>query len=214
MQLKERTLQKLREIINGNGTGYYKSGSMLVEFFNSLGSNDHYGQGFPSRWVYTDNKLKEINGTPELDKCIKKIFSVEDHIENIEELDQKIADFNKYLAFDKWQVVRENDTITFKRLDKVVGAEPKKAPADIKEDDFLKLTFDVNVDALKLDVSISEIIKQRLHETEACVNHDAPLASIFLIGSILEGILLGTASAFPRQLIKRNLPLKIKILGR
>lgn len=199
MPLKERTLQKLREIINGNGTGYYKSGPMLVEFFNSLGSNDHYGQGFPSRWVYTDNKLKEINGTPELDKCIKKIFSVEDHIENIEELDQKIADFNKYLAFDKWQVVRENDTITFKRLDKVVVAEPKKAPADIKEDDFLKLTFDVNVDALKLDVSISEIIKQRLHETEACVNHDAPLASIFLIGSILEGILLGTASAFPRQ---------------
>ena len=199
MQLKERTLQKLREIINGDGTAYYKSGSKLVEFFNSLGSNDQYGQGFPSRWVYTDEKLKRLNGTPELDKCIKKIFSVEDYIENIEELDQKIADFNKYLAFDKWQVVRENDTITFKRLDKVVIAEPKKASADIQEDAFLKLTFDVNVDALKLDASISDIIKQRLHETELCVNHDAPLAAVFLIGSILEGVLLGTASAFPRR---------------
>lgn len=197
MQLKDRTLKKLREIINGDGTAYYKSGPMLVDFFNSLGGNDHYEQGFPSRWLYTDEKLKGINGTPKLDRCIKKIFSVEDHIENIEELDQKLADFNKYLAFDKWQVVRENDTITFKRLDKVVVAEPKKA--DMKEDDFLKLTFDVNVDALKLDASISDIIKQRLHETELCINHDAPLASIFLIGSILEGILLGIASAFPCQ---------------
>ena len=199
MQLKGQTLQKLREIINGDGIAYYKSGPKLVEFFNSLCSNDHYGQGFPSRWVYTDENLKWINGTPALDKCIKKIFSVEDHIENIEELDQKIADFNKYLAFDKWQVVRENDTITFKRQDKVVVAEPKKASADIQEDDFLKLTFDVNVDALKLDASISDIIKQRLHETELCVNHDAPLAAVFLIGSVLEGVLLGTASDFPRQ---------------
>ena len=137
MQLKERTLQKLREIINGDNTPYYKTGPKLVEFFNSLGSNDRYGQGFPSRWFYTDEKLKRINGTPELDKCIKKIFSVEDHIEDIAGLDQMIADFNKYLAFDKWQVVRENDTITFKRLDKVVVAEPQKAPADMQEDAFV-----------------------------------------------------------------------------
>ena len=199
VQLKERTLQKLREIINGDSTPHYKSGPKLVEFFNSLGSNDRYGQGFPSRWFYTDEKLKEINGTPELDKCIKKIFAVEDYIENIEELDQIIADFNKYLAFDKWQVIRDNDTITFKRLDKVVVAEPKKVSADMQEEDFLKLTFDVNVDALKLDTSISGIIKERLCEVESCIKNGAPLASIFMIGSILEGILLGTASAFPRQ---------------
>ena len=199
VQLKERTLQKLREVINGDNTPYYKTGPKLVEFFNSLGSNDRYGQGFPSRWFYTDEKLKHINGTPELDKCIKKIFSVEDHIEDIAGLDQMIEDFNKYLAFDKWQVIRDNDTITFRRLDKVVVAGLQKASSDMREEDFLKLNFAVNVDALKLDASISAIIKQRLCETESCVKNDAPLASIFLIGSILEGILLGTASSFPRQ---------------
>ena len=36
MQLKERTLQKLRKIINGDGTAYYKSGPKLVEFFNRV----------------------------------------------------------------------------------------------------------------------------------------------------------------------------------
>lgn len=214
MQLKERTLQKLREIINGDSTPHYKSGPKLVEFFNSLGSNDRYGQGFPSRWFYTDEKLKEINGTPELDKCIKKIFAVEDYIENIEELDQMIADFNKYLAFDKWQVIRDNDTITFKRLDKVVVAEPEKVSADMQEEDFLKLTFDVNVDALKLDTSISGIIKERLCEVEPCIKNGAPLASIFMIGSILEGILLGTASAFPRQFNQAQCAPKDKDTGK
>lgn len=198
MQLKERTLQKLREIINGDGTAYKKSGPKLVEFFNSLGSNDHYGPGFPARWYYTDEKLRTLNGTPRLDECIKKIFSVEDYIENIEELDQKIAVFNKYLAFDKWQVVRENDTIIFNRLDKVVVSESKKASADMQEDAFLQLTFDVNVNALKLDANISAIIEQRLRETELCVKYGAPLAAVILIGGILEGVLLGTASDIPR----------------
>ena len=214
VRLKERTLQKLREIINGDSTPRYKSGPKLVEFFNSLGSNDRYGQGFPSRWFYTDEKLKEINGTPELDKCIKKIFAVEDYIENIEELDQMIADFNKYLAFDKWKVIRDNDTITFKRLDKVVVAKPKKVSADMQEEDFLKLTFDVNVDALKLDTSISGIIKERLCEVESCIKNGTPLASIFMIGSILEGILLGTASAFPRQFNQAQCAPKDKDTGK
>ena len=42
------------------------------------------------------------------------------------ELDDLIADFNQYLAFDKWSVIRENDLITFKRLEKVIIDDPKK----------------------------------------------------------------------------------------
>ena len=46
----------------------YRSGSKLVGFFNKYGFSDSYGNGFPSRWMYTDEKLKAINGTSELDK--------------------------------------------------------------------------------------------------------------------------------------------------
>ena len=62
MQLSSKTLGKLREIINGDGTQDYRSGSMLVKFFNELGFRDNYGQDFPSRWFYTDDKLQKING--------------------------------------------------------------------------------------------------------------------------------------------------------
>ena len=199
MQLSNKTLEMLRIIINGDGTNRYRSGSMLVSFFNQLGFTDVYGRGFPSRKIYTDDKLQEINGTPKLDECIKMAFAVIDFIGKIDELDQLIETFNQYMAFDKWQVVRDNEMITFKRLDKIIIPKSEKTASNMQEEDFLKQDFDVNIDNLRLDTNINEIIKCRLCEVEACIRTEASLAAIFMIGSILEGILLGIASSYPRQ---------------
>jgi hypothetical protein len=46
---------------------------------------------------------------------------------------------------------------------------------------------------------VSEVIKLRLNEVENCINGGAPLAAILLIGSVMEGILLGMATIYPRQ---------------
>lgn len=202
MQLNEKTLKKLREIINSDDSinkSDYRSGPKLVGFFNNLGFNDQYGQGFPSRWVYTDDKLRIINGKPELEKCIKSVFEVSNFIGRINDLDMLIADFNQYLAFDKWSVVRDNANITFKRLDQVVVVDSKSIQTEIKEEDFLKLIFDLNIDLLGLDSNVSEVIKLRLKEVENCINGEAPLAAVFLIGSIMEGILLGIATKYPKH---------------
>jgi len=199
MQLNDKTLEKLRMIINGDDTKNYRSGPNLVAFFNNLGFNDKYGQGFPSRWAYTEGRLRQINGTPELDKCIQNTFSVNNYIGRITELDTLIADFNQYMAFDKWRIIRNNDTITFKKLEKVVFEMNKNSSLEVQEDEFLKQTFNIDVDSLGLDASVSEIIKLRLNEVEACISKDASLASVILIGSVLEGILLGIALLYPRQ---------------
>lgn len=197
MILNNKTLEQLRIIINGDNTSDYRSGPKLVEFFNQLGFHDIYGQDFPSRWQYTDEKLKMINGTPELDKCIRNAFSVINYIGRISELDALISKFNQYMVFDKWKVVRDNDKILFQKLDKVIIENPKNNEVG-GEDEFLNMNFKVNLDALGLDSSINEIIKTRIQETESCIKNGSSLASIFLIGSIMEGILLGTALSFPR----------------
>ncbi len=216
MELCKKTLEKLRIIINGDRTADYRSGPKLVEFFNALGFNDYYSYsgGFPSRWVYTDDRLDKINGTPELDKCIKNTFAVVNYVGRIAELDDLIADFNQYLAFDKWSVVRENDLITFKRLDKVIIDESPKYAEVLKEEEFLKLTYDIDIDTLKLDTNVNEIIKSRLNEVEACIRSNAPLAAIFLIGSMLEGILLGIASDYPKIFNRANSAPKIRDTGK
>ncbi len=197
MQLSAKTLEKLRVIINGDGTPDYRSGPKLVEFFNDLGFRDQYGQGFPSRWFYTDEKLKAINGTPELDKCIKKVFAVVEYIGRIDQLDALIADFNQYLNFDKWEVIRDNDIISFKKRDRVIVECPKPVE-DTSEDAFLKQSFSVDISQLGLDLNVNDIVAMRLKEAESCVVNDAPLSAVIMIGSILEGILLGIATAYPQ----------------
>ncbi len=200
MLLGKKTLEKLRIIINGDGTQDYRTGAQLVKFFNEVGFNDVYKPGFPSRWQYTDLCLEKINGTPELDKCIKNTFAVINYIGRISELDALIADFNQYLAFDKWSVIRDNNEITFKRLDKIIIDETtKNNNVDNEEKIFLSNTFDIDIDKLGIDANVSQVLKARLKETETCINNDVALASIFLIGSMLEGILLGTASLYPKM---------------
>jgi hypothetical protein len=194
MILNGKTLEKLRELINEETEN--RSGSKLVSFFNLLGFNDVYGQGFPSRWKYTDDRLEKINGTPELDKCIKMIFAPINFIGNYDVLDNHINSFNEYLAFDDWKVVRNGKDISFNKADKI-NFDVKK---EVNEEEFINQEFDeVSIYELNLDGIISDILNSRIQEIKANIKGNAPLSAIVIIGSSLEGILLGFASKNPKD---------------
>ena len=196
MILAKKTLEKLRQMINEETE--YRSGPRLVDFFNQLGFNDSYGQGFPSRWIYTDEKLNLINGTPELDKCIKNVLAPANFIGRFQELDAHIKDFNQYLTFDKWKVVRNQADITFQKLDKVEiddSIQGKEA-----ENEFLKREFtDVDVTGLGLEDTVTEVLQHRIEEIEKCFSANASLAVILLAGSTLEGIFFGLTIKYPKN---------------
>ncbi len=195
MILSQRTLQCLRDMINERTE--YRSGPQLVRFFNALGFQDSYGQGFPSRWMYTDERLSKINGTAKLDQCIKEAFAPVNFVGRLNELDNLIAEFSQYLAFDKWRLEREGAEILFKKLEKVEIQEPQN-PAQA-EDAFLSREFkDVAFSGLGLEPSVAAVLEQRLREIERCYSSGSPLAVILLAGSTLEGALLGLATIYPR----------------
>jgi len=195
MLLQDKSLEKLRLLINEKTE--YRSGSKLVSFFNDLGFNDTYGQGFPSRWVYTDEKLTQINGTPELDKCIKKLFAPVNFIGRFTELDNFIKEFNQFLAFDKWKVIRNEAEITFAKADKINFDD---SSGGIKEDEFLKREFsEISLERIGLDGIVTETLKLRFEEIKKCLTAEAPLSVLFLAGSTLEGILLGIALKHPKE---------------
>ena len=84
-------------------------------------------------------------------------------------------------------------------MDRVIIDENPKTVSEMQDTDFLKITYDVDIDKLKLDAAISDIVKARLTEVESCISHDASLSAVIMIGSIMEGILLGIASSHPKE---------------
>lgn len=205
MIIQEKTIEKLRELINE--VTEYRSGPKLVAFFNELGFRDEYGQGFPSRWIYTQNNLLKINGTPELDRCIKKVFSPLNFIGNIKKLDELINEFNEYLSFDNWLVVRNGKEISFKRTDNDYFNENFNLSKDEEfiENQFLNKDFlDLDIEKLNLEFHITEILKTRIVEIENCLKSHSPLSVIFLCGSTLEGVLLGVATKYPKKFNTSN----------
>ncbi|TXU07698.1 hypothetical protein D4N07_03755 [Enterobacter hormaechei] len=197
MIISSKTSEKLRDLIN-EGTEY-RSGPNLVKFFNALGFNHSYGQGFPSRWKYTDDCLEVINGTPQLDKCIKEVFNPIHFIRRIDELDRYIFEFNQYLAFDKWQVVRNEAEITFKKLHKVELNENSVKSSSLSESDFLSREFSgFTLSDLGLDLNVTDVLNKRVDEIEKTYSSAAYLSTILIAGSTLEGVFLGLASSYPR----------------
>lgn len=76
--LSEDFIRYLAELINGDIEGMYsyKSGPKLVKFFNEhFNYNDTYSQGFPSRWLYTYNKIVELLNKNKLEDLFNIILN-------------------------------------------------------------------------------------------------------------------------------------------
>lgn len=204
MILSYKTLESLREMINEKTT--YRSGPVLVSFFNQFGFDEQYpygSGGFPSRWAYTDEKLRAINGKPELDKCIKMIFNPAEFIGKMDLLSSCLQEFNDYLAFDGWKVEVKNTGV---EIHKTAGPdiesklkEKVEKKGDVSETDFLKVEIEeINVSQIPVDEVLKPILEGRMVEMKSCFKAKAYLSVIIMAGSMLEGILLSLANRNPR----------------
>ncbi len=111
MKLSDYSIKKIGELIAGNPEGWpYRSGPMLVDFFNNMGFREVYGQGFPSRGTFAQEKIAELNGKPKLKDAIREMLdprlwielSKEDH--TVEKAAEKL---NELLRYDGFEAVRD-----------------------------------------------------------------------------------------------------------
>jgi hypothetical protein len=73
------------------------------------------------------------------------------------------------------------------------------APVDGEKQFLDRDLSSVSLKAAVADATLLPILESRLSEATRCLQNDAPLAAIFLCGSILEGLLLGAACAEPKK---------------
>ena len=117
--ISEDSLKKISHIFCGDeGDLYtYKGGPKLVEFFNKYyGSNDKYGQGFPSRWVYVYDKLVLLINSNHFDGFLDIILSKQylvaeqsiTQVEAAEKIEVIWRALNKIVERDQYKITTNN----------------------------------------------------------------------------------------------------------
>ena len=108
MKLDETAIKRLAPIICGDKLAPYKTGYELVELFNKYGCNDEYTRGFPSRWFYTENKLREINETKNMEKFLNDFLYSRNYIDSKCDLDKIADEINKDISYIGYKIEKIN----------------------------------------------------------------------------------------------------------
>ena len=105
MKLSEQTMSALGSVITGDGgRSPYRTGLQLVSFFNQFGSKDTYGSGFPSRWSYAEEKLREFNDTPTMKDILVSALDPRDFLAKELDINVLVEHLNQFLEFDNYEL--------------------------------------------------------------------------------------------------------------
>lgn len=130
MKLSQRSLKRLREVINGDTEvgPVYRSGPALVSLFNEYGADDIYPSrgGFPSRWAYTDERLNDLNGSSDIKRLIETVLDPLDVPEGSTVI-PAIEHLNPAFERDGYRVVLARGRVIVERSDGG-SIEPEAAP--------------------------------------------------------------------------------------
>ncbi len=136
MRISERSVSALAKIVTGDSQiSPYKSGPVLVRLFSEFGANDVYGQGFPSRWYYAEEKIRSINDSAHLPALIRTILDPRDWLEFEKPREEAVAYLNDYLRFDGFEIVPDGEFFSVRALagGAVEFAYPSQASREVNQ---------------------------------------------------------------------------------
>ncbi len=177
--------KRVFEDLFGMASGYVLdfSNNTFAEFFRETVNIDIYA---PKYAFNGDSKAKRLRAfwETELDALVGKVLS-------------GLLEVWQYNATRNGQT---NDSPLYKHAAAVVARLSGRQPdAVATEQEFLQRQYgNISIKWLSLDPSLESVLESRLAEAQHCLE-SAPLATIFLCGSILEGVLLGFALQKPKE---------------
>lgn len=119
-----KTIEALEKLITGDklpsGSSFapYRSGQDLVDFFNQYGKKDEYGQGFPSRWQYAQQRLAELNGKAVFRYVIESTVDPRIFLGTDFSVEEAVAYINQYLEYDGYKLILDSNKYKLTYLDK------------------------------------------------------------------------------------------------
>ncbi len=182
MKVSAITITAIRKIITGEeGISPYRTGPQLVALFNEYGSNDVYGQGFPSRWQYAESKLRELNGTVALASLLCRILDPREFMDTEYEPGPAVNFLNERLTYDGYAVAIEKGLAKVHNLrgPKVEARHPFKGS---KEDAHLFIDEQITKSEKKIQegdydgaiTNARSLLEGVLREIESTLDDSAP----------------------------------------
>lgn len=190
--MDEGTLDKIAEFICGNCENHpeYRSSSKITGFFERAGLPQFVHDGSTRQWWVLE-RLKGCS-REQLAAVLKRLASPREYGGDREKIKTALGQLNEILYVEEFKIKLEGMEPKFERItidfsdDGEAQEELKPLPAP----DFL---------ALGLEPGFGEILKNRWDEAQMCVDAGAHLAAIIIMGSMLEGLLLGVCQRNPAK---------------
>lgn len=110
MKISNKITKQLGTLISGDtGTAPYLSGPKLVDFYNECGFDDTYGEGFPSRWKFSTDKIIESNGTPRLKRILEEFVDPRRHGGDEQVIEKLVAYINLLIKYDGFALIKNGE---------------------------------------------------------------------------------------------------------
>ncbi|MBF0345323.1 MAG: hypothetical protein HQL06_13970 [Nitrospirae bacterium] len=189
------TLEQIAEFICGDDKAKYpkyRTGSELTRFFQSV-SVDAKHDGSARKW-WTQSVLSKLNENKLIDVILRLALPHEYKGEK-DQISLAISTLNKILKLESLEVIIEGVS---PKLKKITPNFDFNKP-ETKEERELKSLPQPDFSLLGLTVGIDEILKGRWEEAQRCVDAKAFLSAIIIMGSMLEGLLLGIMQKYQKE---------------
>ena len=145
MKVSEYTIEFLGNFIAGDMDGApYRSGPQLVKFFNEFGGRDVYptGGGFPTRRIYAQDRLRELNGRTVMKQIIGAALDPRAFLKHQLDADVVAAKVNDNLRHDGYEVVKSG--LAYKVRELSAGSVKLEVPAKVSHE-LTQLAIDDNI---------------------------------------------------------------------
>lgn len=201
-RLDDTTLEAISEIICGSGQGSgggatygspgpYRSKSEINSFFDRAGV-DPKGQSSTRKWFVLES-LQVLNREPvgnllplPLENVLLRLANPKEY-RGDPEVTQSVIDYlNNVLQVEGFELFLTGVKPALKEKSPEVAPVKPAKTQHVPPPKF---------DLLVADPSLAEILTQRWQEAQRCVEADAFLSAIVMMGSILEGVLLHKAES-------------------
>lgn len=106
MKISDKILDAITNVIMGvDAISPYRKGQELVEFFNRHGDKGVYGSGFPSRYLFTKDKVGYFNSIDKIEKIIEDAIDPR-YYPNLDN-SKAVKYLNDLLQYDELEIVKE-----------------------------------------------------------------------------------------------------------